>query len=161
MDTQPAVAWWCYAPDMAATPNWEEGFYLQVRRSLDVTATMVEVLSGDAVLELLGDLTNVYDELQMFAGAISDNRGVRLPLELETCPLIRKRILPRVGIVRRLWSISIEKHGRVAFSVSDGFYVDHAWAGSDIEESVLRTLQDRRAIHAYSADWRAFDPRRR
>lgn len=125
-------------------------YYLRVKRRLDLTSAMIALLCGDAELELRGDLSKVLEDLNVFPGATVEDGRVVLPLESDTKDRFLRRILPRIGIVRNLWSVVITRQGRVEFGAVDGLDEGQVWVGPAVGESVLRTLRDRRVIWEYA-----------
>ncbi|MBI2760448.1 MAG: hypothetical protein HYX51_03355, partial [Chloroflexi bacterium] len=101
-------------------------------------------------LELRGDLSKVLEDLNVFPGATVEDGRVVLPLESDTKDRFLRRILPRIGIVRNLWSVVITRQGRVEFGAVDGLDEGQVWVGPAVGESVLRTLRDRRVIWEYA-----------
>lgn len=126
------------------------GWYLDVRRRLDLTVAMVELLAGDIALELWGDLTRVAEDIGALPGASIVRGKAEIPLDRLQAKRLLRRVTTRVGIHRNLWCIVIHRDRRPLFVAVDGFSEGQVWCDASIGEDVLRRLLERRVIHSYS-----------
>jgi hypothetical protein len=133
---------------------------LSTRRSIDLLTAMLDMFCGDAYLSLEGDLSQLdYDLFENFqvlpAQALDRNtiwppqKLVSVALEAETLSIIKRHILPRVGIRKRILHIQIVKQTEMVFAAYDCFDRDLVGVINTVGEPFLSSLVERKAIWSY------------
>ncbi len=114
------------------------GYRLVVRHPMKLLAAILDEFRGDGRLSLEGDLSQC--DLRGISVVANEPIGVLrrntlypqqdfvvLPLDADTPELIKRQILPRVGIRNRVIHLPIEKGGKLVFAAYDPFDPDCVW----------------------------------
>jgi hypothetical protein len=77
---------------------------------------------------------------------------VVLSIEAETRDLIKRQILPQIGLRRRVYHVLIEKSGELVFASYDCFDPDSVWITDTLPEGFLASLVETKALKAYERE---------
>ena len=141
-------------------------FSIKVKHTIRFLEAMIDLLLGDAHMSLEGDLSRSEQDLKAIPGAttqptnslksnvIFPRRGfdfVVVPLEPSTREVLVRRVLPQIGIHRRVCHVHIEKGGQLQLMAYDNFHPDCVTVGPQVPEDFLRDLVDQRILYSYEA----------
>lgn len=126
------------------------------RSKIDLLIAIVYLFKGDdSSMTLIGDLDAAVDALDAIADVVwhERNRRVTIPLNEDNQLWITTRILPRIGLARRVQHIMIATDGTVQFAAEDyfNFRLGFVQTGPAITEAMLDSLVRREMIDGY--DW--------
>lgn len=133
-------------------------YILTVRQPIALVGAMIERLTGaNTVLRLAGDLSQCDFHLLLgpvTRGEISNGGGhgwADITLTPENSAVFVRRILPRIGITRRIYQIEIVQGDHLAFWSYDNFAPGDAGASSTISTAILDILIAEGALRSYQA----------
>jgi hypothetical protein len=72
-----------------------------------------------------------------------------IPITCETKDIIKKHLLPRMGIATRVNHIQIERQGVLVFSACDNFDEDCVWVTLNANEKLFKTLVEQGILWRY------------
>ena len=129
-------------------------FYtLMVRKPLVLVGTMIEQFAGpDIVLRLAGDLSQCDFQLlvgPVTRGGVPNQEWADICLTPENSTVFIQRILPRIGITRRIYQIEIVRGDCLIFGSYDNFAPGDACADSIVGADLLNALVTEGALRAY------------
>jgi hypothetical protein len=118
-------------------------YQLVTRRRIDLLSAMIDVFKDDAILSLVGNLSQI--DFQSIPGANVEaglhlTTSVSIALRPDTKTIIQQRLLPRVGLRKRVWQVQITKGNIIVFAADDGFAADCVWVIATISEHFLQSL---------------------
>ena len=141
-------------------------FSIRVKHTIRFLEAMIDLLLGDAHMSLEGDLSRSEQDLKAIPGATTQATDclkpsvifprsgfdfVIVPLEPATREVLVRRVLPQIGIHRRVLHVHIEKGGQLQLMAYDNFHPDCVAVGPQVPEAFLRILVDRRILYSYEA----------
>jgi hypothetical protein len=138
----------------------EPRFLFDVRSSIGLIGAIIETLWGNAYLSSEGDLSRF--DPRSIKGAPGEETAVLrrntldpgvdfvvLPLEADTKDLISKRLLPRLGMRKRVIHVQVEKEERLESGAYDTFHPECTWIGSCVGEALLQSLAQQGFIRSF------------
>jgi hypothetical protein len=136
------------------------GYELYVKKPIELLASLLELLCGNARLSLEGDLSRV--DLTKIPGVSRTPSGslkrntispqqefIIVPVEDHAVVRNLRRNFPRIGLKSLILHILIEKDGELAFAAYDQFYGGKAWVSDRIGKSFLESLQEKGIIKSF------------
>jgi hypothetical protein len=124
-------------------------YILYVRKPVELVSAMIEALGGDdAVLHLYGDLSQVDFHL-LGEDVQRGNNHAKVPLNEKNQAILLTQLLPRLGIVRRVYEIQIVTNSELQFWAYDNFLPDCVGTGPAISEDVLEMLVASGVLRSY------------
>jgi hypothetical protein len=135
-------------------------YYLKVRRPVPFMVSLVEAFCGDAHMSLEGDLSNLRwsgrRQVDPRIGVLLRRNTlwpkqdyVILPLEEDTLVEIKERVLPVVGLAKKVLHVQIEQHRESVFGAYDEFDDDCVWVASRVGPEFLDRLKQDGCLRSY------------
>jgi hypothetical protein len=136
-------------------------YRLKVKYKVPLLSALVEAFCGDAHLSLEGDLAELrWDGPTQPEPAIASvlrrntvepvQDFVVLPLERDSIDRIVHRVLPHVGLKRRVHHVQIEKERRLVFGAYDWFDEGCAWVSQRVGTQLLDALVREGVLKSYA-----------
>ncbi len=140
--------------------DWE-GYHLIARRPLALFERLLDRFCGNAHISFEGDLSKCdLRRIQVVSreplGVLRSNTlypkldFVILPLEAETIEILKRQVLPRIGIRKRVIHTLIEKGGKLVFAAYNNMDPGCIWICNDVSEEFLQDLVESGSIKKYS-----------
>lgn len=141
------------------------GYRLEVKKSVKLVKAVIELFSGNAYLSMEGYLKG--KNLGFVEGTTTEpteilkrntlephSDFVVLPIETETKEIIKRKIIPQVGLRQNVFHVQMEKGGKLVFAAYDNFASDGVWITVDVSEDWLEELLRQKVIeHFEEASW--------
>ena len=143
-----------------------EIYDLEVRRPITVLDAVIDLFCGNARMSLDGDLSKcnarnipivAYAPIGKLEGqgidrtVATEGRFIVFPLEESTIDLIKRQVLPKVGLRKRINHIQIEKDGKLVFGAFDIFYPGLVRISGEVSLDFLEALIESKGIWKYKA----------
>jgi hypothetical protein len=135
---------------------------VHIKDKVRFAKAMIAFFGQGGLLSLEGHLSHLREELEAIPGmAWEETAELRrntlvprldfaiLPLRPETTERVLRRIVPHVGIVRRVIHLQIAMGGTVQFGAYDNFHPDCTMVGPAVSDAFLEGLVEQGILHDF------------
>lgn len=133
---------------------------LDVKKKIDLLGILLDEFCGDAFISFEGDLSQA--DLRDISVVSQEptstlKRNTRspqqdfliIPITEHTKAIIKRHILPRIGLRYRVEHIQIEKNGVLVFGSYDNFFEGLVWVELGADEAFFDSLVEKGILHRY------------